>query len=124
MRALCEHLHAAAEGRLLAGVFWPEWGWADFRGEMAVQQLSRAAGTCDSVNRRLIESAWYQERWGDRYQFGGDTWWWMIRSGASNDPGPNAVALLNALPDVLFRHPPFVIPIQHMHHADLLQRHR
>jgi predicted nucleic acid-binding protein len=28
------------------------------------------------------------------------------------------------LPDILFRRLPLIIPIQHMHHADLLQRHR
>lgn len=85
MEAICAHLQAITEGRiqnliinvppghaksLLTAVFWPAWVWIDHpeirwlfsshREDLAIR---------DSVKcRRLIESDWYQHRWGDRYQ--------------------------------------------------------
>ena len=83
--AICLHLQAVTEGQiqnliinlppgyaksLLTAVFWPAWVWinhpevrflfSSYREDLAVR---------DSVKcRRLIESDWYQQRWGDRYQ--------------------------------------------------------
>jgi predicted phage terminase large subunit-like protein len=83
--AICEHLQAVTDGRiqnliinvppghaksLLTAVFWPAWAWihhpesrwlfSSYREPLAIR---------DSVKcRRLIESEWYQQRWGDRYQ--------------------------------------------------------
>jgi hypothetical protein len=82
--AICAHLEAVMEGRiqnliinvppghaksLLTAVFWPAWAWihhpesrwlfSSYREPLAIR---------DSVKcRRLIESEWYQQRWGDRY---------------------------------------------------------
>jgi predicted phage terminase large subunit-like protein len=89
VHAICDHLQAMTEGRirhliinvppghaksLLTGVFWPAWVWirhpearwlfSSYREPLAVR---------DSVKcRRLIESDWYQERWGRSYQLAGD----------------------------------------------------
>jgi len=83
--AICEHLQAVTEGRigdliinvppghaksLLTCVFWPAWVWIDrpetrwifssYRAELAMR---------DSVKcRTLLDSPWYQERWGDRFE--------------------------------------------------------
>ena len=87
--AVCLHLQATQEGRipnliinippghaksLLVAVFWPAWVWishpevrwifGSYRAELAIR---------DSVKcRRLIESPWYQKRWGDRFQLRDD----------------------------------------------------
>ena len=85
MDAICAHLQAVTEGRiahlivnvppghaksLLVGVFWPAWVWiehpesrwlfASYREPLAVRDSVRC--------RSLIESDWYQQRWGDRFQ--------------------------------------------------------
>jgi len=90
VRAICDHLQAITEGRirnliinvppghaksLLTAVFWPAWAWID-RPESRWLFASYSAGLSvrDSVRcRRLIESDWYRERWGDRFQLSGDT---------------------------------------------------
>ena len=83
--AICSHLQAITEGRirnliinvppghaksLLTAVFWPAWAWIDhpeFR--WLFSSYREPLATRDSVRcRRLIESEWYQQRWGDRYQ--------------------------------------------------------
>ncbi|MEN6603778.1 MAG: hypothetical protein ABFD86_15315 [Bryobacteraceae bacterium] len=82
--AICEHLQAVIEGRikdivinnppghaksLLTCVFWPAWAWIDhpelrwlfssYRADLAIR---------DSVKcRTLIESDWYQKRWGKKF---------------------------------------------------------
>ena len=89
VRAICDHLQAVTDGRirdlimnvppghaksLLVCVFWPAWMWID-RPQTRFLFASYAAGLSvrDSVKcRRLIESEWYQRRWGDRYQLAGD----------------------------------------------------
>src|SRR2546427_124399 len=89
VRAICEHLQAITEGRLqnliinvppghakslLTAVFWPAWVWID-RPETRWLFASYSANLSvrDSVKcRRLVESQWYQERWGNRYQLAGD----------------------------------------------------
>jgi len=89
VRAVCEHLQAVAEGRLrnliinippghakslLTAVFWPTWVWIDHpEARWLFSSYREPLATRDSVKcRRLIESGWYQQRWGDRYQLSGD----------------------------------------------------
>jgi hypothetical protein len=82
--AICEHLDAVSRGQirrllvcmpprhmksLLVAVLWPCWEWINnparrwlycsYAGSLAVR---------DSVKcRRLLESPWYRQRWGDRF---------------------------------------------------------
>ncbi len=89
VRAICDHLQALTEGRirhliinvppghaksLLTAVFWPAWVWIDHpEARWLFSSYREPLATRDSVKcRRLIESQWYQERWGDRYQLTGD----------------------------------------------------
>jgi len=89
LRAICEHLQAITEGRmrnliinvppghaksLLTAVFWPAWVWIDHpEARWLFSTYREPLATRDSVRcRRLIESDWYQERWGGRYQLCGD----------------------------------------------------
>lgn len=88
-RAICDHLQAVTENRiknlvinippghaksLLTAVFWPAWTWID-RPELRwlFSSYSATLSTRDSLRcRRLIESDWYQERWGDRFTLTSD----------------------------------------------------
>ena len=87
--AICEHLQAVTEGHirhlivnvppghaksLLTAVFWPAWVWIDHpEARWLFSSYREPLATRDSVKcRRLIESEWYQERWGNRYQLAGD----------------------------------------------------
>jgi hypothetical protein len=89
VRAICDHLQAVSEGRisnliinippghaksLLTAVFWPAWAWIDHaESRWLFSSYREPLATRDSVKcRRLVESEWYQERWGDRYQLTGD----------------------------------------------------
>src|SRR5712692_6504314 len=89
VQAICEHLQAITEGRLrnliinvppghakslLTAVFWPAWAWIDHpESRWLFSSYREPLATRDSVKcRRLIESPWYLERWGDRYQLAGD----------------------------------------------------
>jgi predicted phage terminase large subunit-like protein len=82
--AICEHLQAVSEGRigdliinvppgsaksLLTAVFWPAWVWIDHpETRWIFSSYNAALAIRDSVKcRTLIESSWYQERWGDRF---------------------------------------------------------
>jgi hypothetical protein len=59
---------------LRAGVFWPAWVWID-RPQTRWLFASYAANLSvrDSLKcRRLIESEWYQQNWGHRYQLTSD----------------------------------------------------
>jgi len=87
--AIIEHLEAISFGRirnllinvpprhmksLLVSVLWPAWEWIRWP-ERRFLYSSYAAQLSirDSVKcRRLIESPWYQERWGDRFALTGD----------------------------------------------------
>jgi predicted phage terminase large subunit-like protein len=87
--AIIEHLEAITFGQirnllinvpprhmksLLVSVLWPAWEWIRFP-ERRFLYSSYAAQLSirDSVKcRRLIESPWYQERWGDRFALTGD----------------------------------------------------
>jgi hypothetical protein len=87
--AICLHLQAVTEGRiqnliinvppghaksLLTSVFWPAWVWIDHpEARWLFSSYREPLATRDSLKcRRLIESDWYQENWGDRYQLAGD----------------------------------------------------
>ena len=89
VRAICEHLQAVTEGRirnlivnippghaksLLTGVFWPAWAWIDHpESRWLFSSYREPLATRDSVKcRRLIESDWYQQRWGSGYQLASD----------------------------------------------------
>src|SRR5262249_48140471 len=94
--AVCEHLQAVTDGlirnliitvppgctkSITVCVMWPSWVWTKFpwlRWLFASNAADLA--TRDSVAcRRLIESDWYQSRWGHKYQLTGDqnakTWY-------------------------------------------------
>src|SRR6266568_5860674 len=87
--AICLHLQAVTEGQiahliinvppghaksLLTSVFWPAWAWINHpESRWLFSSYREPLATRDSVRcRRLIESGWYQQRWGDRYQLAGD----------------------------------------------------
>ncbi len=89
IEAICLHLQAVAEGRianliinvppghaksLLTAVFWPAWVWIDHPESRWLFASNREQlATRDSLKcRRLIESDWYQQRWGDRFQLRND----------------------------------------------------
>lgn len=94
--AIAEHLEAVTAGQIrrliinvpprhskssIVSVAWPAWTWAQRReGPLsgpAVQFLSASyaqpLSTRDALkSRRLIQSPWYQERWGDRFALTSD----------------------------------------------------
>lgn len=74
IRQLLINIPPRTSKSLSVAVFWPCWEWIthpEVRWMFAsyAQELS----TRDSVKcRRIIESDWYRDRWGDRYQLVGD----------------------------------------------------
>ena len=87
--AICAHLQAVTEGRisnliinvppghaksLLTAVFWPAWVWIDHpKSRWLFSSHREPLAVRDSLKcRRLIESDWYQQRWGNRFQLRGD----------------------------------------------------
>jgi hypothetical protein len=83
--AITAHLQAVTDGRikdlcicvppghaksLIVSCFWPAWVWIDHPDQRFVfGSYSAGLSTRDSVRcRQIIESRWYQERWGDHYQ--------------------------------------------------------
>lgn len=87
--AICDHLEAVSAGQirrliinipprcmksLNVAVFWPTWDWARHPERRWVfASYAQNLSFRDSVKcRRLIDSAWYQERWGHVYQLTGD----------------------------------------------------
>lgn len=87
--AMCEHLEAVSAGQikrliinvppgcmksLTVAVMWPtwEWTWAPDKSYLTASYSERLS-TRDAVrSRRLIQSEWYQERWGGVFQMTGD----------------------------------------------------
>ena len=85
IEAIAEHLEAVSRGEirdliinipprfaksLLVAVFWPawEWTWAPHRRWMFAS-YARDLSSRDSMKcRRVIESSWYQQRWGKVYR--------------------------------------------------------
>ncbi len=87
--AICEHLEAVTAGEitrllinvsprcmksLLCSVMWPVWVWLnDPKHRWLTASYAQDLATRDSVKaRRLIQSNWFQERWGDIFQLIGD----------------------------------------------------
>jgi hypothetical protein len=87
--AMCLHLQAVSNGQipnliinvppghaksLLTAVFWPAWVWIHHPEARMLYSSNRVdLAIRDSLKcRRLIESSWYRENWGDRYQLRGD----------------------------------------------------
>lgn len=87
--AICEHLEAVTRGEipsllinippgamksLLVSVFWPAWVWIRSpETRWLYSSYAQSLSLRDSVRcRRLIQSAWYQTRWGGRFQLTGD----------------------------------------------------
>ncbi len=87
--AICSHLQAVTEGRiahliinvppghaksLLTAVFWPAWVWINHpQSRWLFSSYREPLATRDSVKcRRLIESDWYQHRWGGQFQLRAD----------------------------------------------------
>src|SRR5262245_5883031 len=87
--AIIEHLEAVTRGQirnllinvpprhmksLLVSVFWPAWEWIRFpQRRWLYSSYAASLGIRDSVNcRRLIESPWYQRRWGRVFKLNSD----------------------------------------------------
>jgi predicted phage terminase large subunit-like protein len=86
---ICEHLEAVTAGQITrlvinqpprtlksttVSVAWPTWEWTKLPGQRWMFiSYADTLSTKHSVDRRtLIESEWYQERWGDRFALAGD----------------------------------------------------
>lgn len=89
IQALCEHLEAVTRRQIksllvnvpfrtgkstIFSVMWPAWVWINFPEERFLYgSYSHAVSGTDSMRcRRLIESPWYQSKWGDSYKLVGD----------------------------------------------------
>jgi len=87
--AIVKHLEAVSSGdirnllinvpprhmkSLLVSVFWPAWEWIRWpERRWLYSSYGAQLSIRDSIKcRRLIESGWYQERWGDRYALTSD----------------------------------------------------
>ena len=87
--AIAEHLEAVSFGQirnliinvpprhmksLLVSVFWPAWEWIRWpERRWLYSSYGAQLSIRDSIKcRRLIESSWYQERWGDRFALTSD----------------------------------------------------
>jgi len=87
--AICEHLEAVTRGEihrllinipprhmksLLVSVFWPTWVWATApESRWIFASYAEKLSTRDSLKcRRIIQSQWYQKRWGDRFTLTSD----------------------------------------------------
>jgi hypothetical protein len=86
---LAEHLEAVTAGELtrllitvpprsmkslLVSVFWPTWEWIQHPGRRWIfASYAEALAMKHSVDRRLVlQSSWYQDRWGTRVQLASD----------------------------------------------------
>ena len=89
IETICEHLEAVSAGdihRLLinipprhskstiVSVMWPAWEWlTDPAQKFLCASYSGNLSTRDNLKtRRLLQSPWYQERWGHMFSFAGD----------------------------------------------------
>ncbi len=89
LEAICMHLQAVTEGRiqnliinvppghaksLLTCVFWPAWTWIEHpESRWLFSSYREPLAVRDSLKcRRLIESDWYQQNWGDRFRLSTD----------------------------------------------------
>jgi len=86
---ICEHLEAVSAGEItrllinipprhskstIVSVMWPAWEWiAKPEEKFLCASYSGVLSTRDNLKtRRLIQSPWYQERWGHMFAFAGD----------------------------------------------------
>jgi predicted phage terminase large subunit-like protein len=86
---ICEHLEAVSAGEIkrllinipprhskstIVSVMWPAWEWLSAPSKKFLcASYSGTLSTRDNVNtRRLIQSPWYQERWGHMFTLAGD----------------------------------------------------
>lgn len=86
---ICEHLEAVSSGEIhrllinipprhskstIVSVMWPAWEWiARPEEKFLCASYSGNLSTRDNLKtRRLIQSPWYQERWGHLFAFSGD----------------------------------------------------
>ena len=82
---ICEHLEAVTNGEiknliinvppgmmksLLVSVMWPSWDWIKHpHRRYLTAAYAQPLATRDALKtRRLLQSEWYQERWGDRFR--------------------------------------------------------
>ena len=89
IEAICEHLEAVTNGQIrkllinipprhskstIVSVIWPMWEWTSHPSQKFLSaSYSGTLSIRDSVNsRRLIQSPWYQERWGHVFKMSGD----------------------------------------------------
>jgi predicted phage terminase large subunit-like protein len=89
IRSICEHLEAISRGKLrhllinipprhskstIVSVMWPVWEWiAAPQEKFLCASYSGVLSTRDNLKaRRLVQSPWYQERWGSLFQLAGD----------------------------------------------------
>ena len=86
---ICEHLEAVSAGEIhrllinipprhskstIVSVMWPAWEWiTDPSMKFLCASYSGTLSTRDNLKtRRLLQSPWYQERWGHMFKFAGD----------------------------------------------------
>ena len=84
--AICEHLEAVSRGQIrrlqvwmppqsmksrLVSILWPAWEWTFAPGTKywTASYDNHLAGHLASVSYDLMNSTWYQERWGERFCF-------------------------------------------------------
>jgi predicted phage terminase large subunit-like protein len=84
IQVICEHLEAVTQGvirrllinipprhtkSLIVSVLWPMWVWIKYPSRKYLcASYSGTLSMQDSINaRRLVQSDWYRERWGDRF---------------------------------------------------------
>jgi predicted phage terminase large subunit-like protein len=89
IEAICEHLEAVSAGEIhrllinipprhskstIVSVMWPAWEWlTDPAQKFLCASYSGNLSTRDNLKtRRLLQSHWYQERWGHMFSFAGD----------------------------------------------------
>ncbi len=89
IQAICEHLEAITRGSLryllinipprhskstIVSVMWPVWEWISSPQEKFLcASYSGTLSTRDNLKaRRLVQSPWYQERWGELFHLAGD----------------------------------------------------
>jgi hypothetical protein len=87
--AIAEHLEAVTRSQIrnllitipprhtkstIVSVMWPSWEWIDApERRWLFASYAESLAIRDNVrSRRLIQSPWYQNNWGDRFQFAGD----------------------------------------------------
>lgn len=89
IEAICEHLEAVTNGEIrkllinipprhskstIVSVIWPMWEWlTNPQEKFLCASYSGSLSTRDNLKaRRLVQSPWYQERWGQVFSLSGD----------------------------------------------------